>query len=249
MCSIDMICKVFDTGSDNMDSRIPYNQQFRDLAQCLHRVLVEIHKGMSLTRTKVVDMRNLTMSCIAAVVMMAGVPAAANAAFTLDESLSKSGNYCSGQSFTECTLNGSPVIGKFEFNDDGSISNFEPGFFGTTNDDGNVFERSFTFGINEEGDRTWSYSLSSPEITGFVVKGSNAFNVYTGSGDSSVGWTTPINNGGNPSGLSHITFFDTVVPNDDDPGSGIADIPAPATFLLLGLGLLSLGWFSRRSKA
>ena len=63
--------------------------------------------------------------------------------------------------------------------------------------------------------------------------------VYLLQGDVSSGLWEFVNVFGKGGGLSHLTFY---------AGEGTTTVPEPATLLLFGLGLLSLG-FARRKKA
>ena len=79
-----------------------------------------------------------------------------------------------------------------------------------------------------------------PGINFFVAKGGPGFNLFSNLGDPLTDdWFTPDNPGGNPAGLSHLSFYDT---------DGGGQVPAPTTLLLLGAGLFAAGFARRRVK-
>ncbi len=161
------------------------------------------------------------------------------------------GNDCSGvfgQGFADCRVpeelsgveGGTPVIIKFEFNDNGGVTvvSINDALFPTI--DG--LEFSFDFGADgNTGTGTWSYTqgVGDPDITVFAAKGGNiGFNLFSTEGDySDVEYFTPNNPNGSPAGLSHLTFYDT---------NGDIDAAEPGTLALFGLGLLGLGLGRRR---
>jgi PEP-CTERM motif len=161
------------------------------------------------------------------------------------------GNDCSGlfgQKFEECRVpedlsgvkGGTPVIIKFEFNDDGDVTAtfINSALFPSI--DGSEF--SFDFGDDgNTGTGSWTYvqGVGDPEISVFAAKGGNiGFNLYSTDGDySDVEFVTPNNPNGSPAGLSHLTFYDT---------DGDIDATEPGTLALLGLGLFAIGMSRRR---
>ena len=163
------------------------------------------------------------------------------------------GNDCSGvfgQGFENCRIpaeydpNRSPIIIKFNFNDNGSLGQVDinSALFPTIT--GNEF--SFVFGSGGTGTGTWTYNpgAGDPLINFFVAKGGHVgFTLFSNTGDMNTDtWTTPLN-GQNRAGLSHLSFYDTRGPN------GGGEIPEPATLGLLGLGLVGLALMRRRRQS
>lgn len=154
------------------------------------------------------------------------------------------GNDCAGALGTppNCVWNGSPMIAKFDFNDNGMVTVFTPGLFPSI--DGSEF--SFAFDTASES-FSWTYTPNRPDdpgVTAFSVKGGPAFRVYEKEGDAWLGigdfsdnWLTPLNPGGNRSGVSHIVFYDSVTP-----------IPLPAAAWLLLSGLAGMGFLGARKR-
>jgi hypothetical protein len=162
------------------------------------------------------------------------------------------GNACAGDLGTppDCVLDGSPLIAKFDFDDDGNVTTFTPGVFDTI--DGTEFSFDFDGGSagadGNTGTGTWTYvpdGVEDPVITGFVAKGGPNYNAYTRAQpvivfaalEDSAEFTTPLNQAGNIPGLSNISFYDTAV------------VPIPAALPLLGTAVAGLAWMRRRRGA
>jgi PEP-CTERM motif len=154
-------------------------------------------------------------------------------------------NDCSGefgQGFENCKIpanfdpNESPIIIKFELNENGTFST-EINSVLFPSIDGNEFSFDFT---GEGATGTWTYTpgAGDPAINFFVAKGGPGFNLFDTLGLTDD-WYTPDNRGGNPAGLSHLSFYDT---------GGGGQVPEPTTLLLLGAGLFAAGFARRRVK-
>jgi hypothetical protein len=184
----------------------------------------------------------------AAIAMLLSVGAMAPAHAALIGTIE--GNDCAGvfgPSFEKCyspavpgtDIERSPIIIKFNFNDDGSLGVVEiNSLFGSI--DGSEF--SFTGG-GGTGTGTWTYTpgAGDPAITTYVAKGGPEFNWYsTGGATVNVPYSTPINPAnGKPFGVSHLSFYDT---------DGDQQLPEPASLALLGLGLLGIFVARRRAR-
>ncbi len=145
------------------------------------------------------------------------------------------GNDCAGvlgQPFAACQYNGSPIIGKFNFN------NGTPGAVELNTGMFPGLQASW-FTIDPVN-KTWKYDPqgAGPGITAFVSKAGNNFFVYSLSetyfgGSQVFTFATPSNQG-----LSHISFYDTKA----------TVIPLPAGAWLMLSGLAGLGLLSRRKR-
>ena len=194
-------------------------------------------------------MRKLLLATMALAGMALSVPNAQAAAILI---ATISGNDCSGVFGTgaNCTtsgtfngtpLNSSPIMAKFDYGNDGSISSVLTGaaFPSITGSEFNL-----TLGATGFISYTYAPGVGDPLIQYVAVKGSNSFNLFAvgGSfGESNL--FTPINNGGNRAGVSHITFYDTAGPTP------LVSVPEPASMLLFGAGLLGLGLVRRARNA
>jgi hypothetical protein len=161
------------------------------------------------------------------------------------------GNDCSGvfgQGFANCEIPAtydpttSPVIAKVEYRSGTIYRTLVNPMFPTV--DGSEFDIDFTVGTSSG---TWTYTPGpgDPTITFFVAKGGPSFNLFKADDELMDDWFTPDNPGGNPSGLSHITFYDTGGEIDPDPDP---DVPEPVSVALLGLGLLGAALAQRRRR-
>lgn len=181
--------------------------------------------------------RSLTLAAGLAMALGATTANAATLIATID------GNDCSGvfgAGFGSCVIpaefdpDESPIIIKFDFGDDGQVSNTEinSALFPTV--DGSEFDF-------DGPTMTWTYDPGpgDPVITFFVAKGGDAFNLFQADDELSDTWFTPLNNG-EPAGLSHLSFYDT--------DGGDIDVPEPVSIALLGLGLLGVALAQRRRR-
>ncbi len=149
------------------------------------------------------------------------------------------GNDCSGlfgTEFASCKVpdlfdpNMSPVVVKFNAN--GSVSEVNSGLFPTISGD----EFSFSFGSNGSG--TWTYSPGADDpatlVSFYVAKGGNYFNLFNNAGNTNS-WFAPFNPvNGQPTGLSHLTFYQGPAGVSAGP---MSPVPEPGSLLLLASGL------------
>lgn len=161
--------------------------------------------------------------------------------------------FTTGKGLFGCAYDGSPVIARFEFGDDFTMtgSSINPAFSSIT---GGEFTFAKVGNLDDgTGKKTSGYSFTytagagDPNITAFAAKGGNGFNLYDGY-DGNATFTmatflTPLtSNGKNRTGLSHITFFDTATPP-------ISPVPLPAGGLLLMSAIGLVGYMRRRKAA
>lgn len=164
---------------------------------------------------------------------LAALPSMASAAFIA----AYSGHDCPGvfgSPFEACIVNGSPVIAKFEFDDDGDVEDFEI----NDGDFPSVSGSEFSFVTTGTGTGSWTYSpgTGDPAITFFSAMGGSSFNLFSHDGTNSDSWLTPLNGGGRQSGTSHVTFYDSF---------GGGNVPEPNSIALALLALGSLGATAR----
>ncbi len=102
---------------------------------------------------------------------------------------------------------------------------------------------SITYGATGKATISWNLTGLGTELQGIYIFGGSKANLYdvtsneelTGSGSI----VTPINNGGQTPGISHILFLGTETP--------VPTVPDAAnTCILLGMSLLGLSLFSSR---
>jgi hypothetical protein len=162
------------------------------------------------------------------------------------------GNDCSsafGQGFANCKIpmsidpDQSPIIIKFNFNDGvpGAVE-INSGLFPSIS--GSEFDLDFDTPGGQTGMWTYTPGAGDPGITFWVAKGGPSFNLFTDSTGLPVTtgtWFTPLNNGGNQTGLSHIDFYDTT-------GTPVppSQVPAPGALVLLGTGLVGMAAAGRK---
>lgn len=164
------------------------------------------------------------------------------------------GNDCAGEfgkSFEKCAVDGSPVIAKIDYDDDGKKESFEVNEIWK----GVVSADSFVVSGTDGGTGTWAFAegYEGPAVRFWVAKGGPEFRLHwlapkTSNGDltdaialsdntlfASYAWQTTFNEKAEePFGLSHLTWYNT------------EKVSEPAALGLLGLGLLGLGWAMRR---
>ena len=187
------------------------------------------------------------------------------------------GNDCSGffgTGFEACTIFAedeagndvelSPVIAKYDFDDDGNLEKTETNSL-YPSIDGSEF--SWTGADGTSG--TWTYTpddANDPGVRYWVAKGGPVFLLHWVVDNDAVAaggacenpsffnlacleealvveegtWSTPLRTSSARFGLSHLTFYDTAVPP--------TDVPEPATLGLLGIGLLGAGYWARRRR-
>jgi hypothetical protein len=135
-----------------------------------------------------------------------------------------------------------PVIAKFEFDEEGNVSNTQlnPDYDSISGDE-------WTFDP-DAGIWTYTQGDNDPVITFFAVKGGPSFNLYHLIADDDeqegVEYLTPRDPNNSFYGLSHLTFYDA----GDDGGEDPDPAPEPTALALLGLGLVGAGYLRRRRQ-
>ena len=214
---------------------------------------------------KLLNSTTTTLCGIAVGLLAASAPAqAANLVWGSSFDLGLTGsdnNDCSGyfgQGFENCEVNGSPVIAKIDYLEDGS-SEWE-----TNSMFPSITGIEWTFDDDGAASGTWTYTKNDPadpDIRYWVAKGGDGFNLFYHIADgadaaacsgaaafsteclqqaivSTTGeWFTPVNpNNDRNFGLSHLTFYDTK-----------ESVPEPAT--IFGLGAIALASRFLRRKS
>jgi hypothetical protein len=205
-------------------------------------------------------MRNTVRLTLAAVAMCALSAGSASAAPSL-QMVTYSGNDCSGvfgKGFDNCSIEGSPIV--IKFNQDGTGTEVNSIFDSI---DGSEF--TFTPVLSGSvGSGTFTYNPDDPEdpaIRFWVAKQSNGFNLFYWGEAGDLGSAVPIvagtsyawNTNGFPSGLSHMSFYDTMTPpgEEEPPGEGEepgTGTPEPTVMSLFGLALLGAAYRARRRQ-
>ena len=147
-----------------------------------------------------------------------------------------------GQGFANCKIpanidpNETPIIIKFDFGETAYIDDINSALFPTIDGSDSVS----TSPARLDRDLDIHPGRGRSGINFFVAKGGPDFNLFSNLGDPLTDdWFTPHNPGGNPAGLSHLSFYDT---------DGGGQVPEPTTLLLLGAGLFAAGFARRRVK-
>lgn len=185
-------------------------------------------------------MRKLLLATVAAAGVALSFPAAQAAAILI---ATISGNDCSGVFGTgaNCTtsgtfngtpLNSSPLIAKL--NPNGSVDQL--GLFPSITGS----ELSLTLGAQGVVSYTYNPTGADPLIQYVAVKGGDFFNLFAVGGSNFETLFAPLNPNGNLNGVSHVSFYDTSLPNPP------VTVPEPASLLLFGAGLLGLSIAKRR---
>jgi hypothetical protein len=177
------------------------------------------------------------------------------------------GNDCSGlfgQGFNECQIptnfdpSNSPIIIKFNFTDNGSISSIERNLAEFPTITGDEFTFNFSGGGvgdgNDPSDGSWTYTPGAGDplspVTYYVAKGGPNFNLFSNPGTPNTNtYSTPINaNNGTLFGLSHLSFYDTGLVPPPPPAEIIPEVDALAGTgaLVLVVGVLTLPGERRR---
>jgi hypothetical protein len=133
-----------------------------------------------------------------------------------------------GDSFKECSINGSPIIGKFGIDDDNTLGEIELNKDVWKSITGAEFSVVYN-AMTKMWDWTYTPTAPDPLIKWVVAKTGDGFTAFYLPGATS-GMISPDK-------LSHISFYDTANP-----------VPLPAAAWLLGSGLLGLFAVGRRRK-
>jgi hypothetical protein len=138
----------------------------------------------------------------------------------------------------------SPIIAKATPGNGGTWTWSDINFSSIT---GSEFTISFNAGTTSSG--TWNYTPgpNDPGVTAWVAKGGNNFQLFFSVPKTAVSsgvWSTP-----NGEGLSHITFYDTALPNGPGGDPNQTGVPVPGALALFGVALLGLGVARRARRA
>jgi hypothetical protein len=149
---------------------------------------------------------------------------------------SGTGNECGSGGLENCEFLGSPIIAKYNYDDQTFDFLFEQGAFASI--DGTEF--TLTCDNDECTTGSWTYNpgAGDPGVVYYIVSAGNQWDAYLNEAPLLSGaWSTPTGPGGQQAALSHISFFDTEIPRE---------VAEPASLLLVGLGLVAAGLARRR---
>jgi hypothetical protein len=150
-----------------------------------------------------------------------------------------------GFQFGEETIEATPLIIKFEFDEeDGSfiVAEIGAGYVGLI--DGSEFDFEYADDADDPfsaGRWTYTPDAGDPFISAYTAKGGRRFNLFVNDGEAFSGdWFTPANPGGNGPNISNFSFFNN--------GSVPEEMPVPAPIALVGAGMLALTLVRRRNR-